>query len=184
MHESCVSASSGRRIDDHALPYTECACAAAITSGRAAWIWPWMTNAAVLTGQLPSTTSPLWLTRMRSFTRICLKFMANGLTQKWSSSSGSRAVMWPATPSSNPNAPNRRNAAASRCLRWRRSSSAFAKVGNACGERSDGMEVPPGWAVVRFYGSSPGRHSRQTGVTELGADGAEHVDRDADAVDG
>ena len=46
----------------------------------------------------PSTTSPWWLTRMRSDALIRLKSMANGLTQKWSGRSGSRAVMWPATP--------------------------------------------------------------------------------------
>ena len=36
--------------------------------------------------------------------------MPNGLTQKWSRRSGSRAVMWPATPSSKPNWPKSRNA--------------------------------------------------------------------------
>jgi hypothetical protein len=41
---------------------------------------------------------------------MCPKCMPNGLTQKWSVSSGSRAVMCPATPSSNPNRLNRRNA--------------------------------------------------------------------------
>ena len=46
-----------------------------------------MANAARLTGQVPSTTSPSWFTRSRSFTRICLKFMPSGFTQKWSSSS-------------------------------------------------------------------------------------------------
>ena len=40
-----------------------------------------------------TTTSPWSFTRIRSFTRIILKFMPNGLTQKWSRSSGSRAVM-------------------------------------------------------------------------------------------
>ena len=35
-----------------------------------------MANAAALTGQSPSTTSPSWLTRIRSVTRICLKFIA------------------------------------------------------------------------------------------------------------
>ena len=53
---------------------------------------------------------------------MCPKCIPNGFTQKWSVSSGSRAVMWPATPSSNPNLENRRNAAAKRCLRWSRSS--------------------------------------------------------------
>src|SRR3954453_287149 len=94
-----------------------------MTSGRAACTCEWMANAAWFTGALPSTTSPVWLTRMRSDTRICLKDRPNGLTQKWSSSSGSRAVMWPAAPSSKPNFPNSRNAPARRCLRKRRSSS-------------------------------------------------------------
>ena len=58
--------------------------AAATTSGRAAWIWEWMTNAAVFTGQSPSTTWPRSSTRMRSRTRINLKFIPSGLTQKWS----------------------------------------------------------------------------------------------------
>ena len=62
-----------------------------------------------------------------------LKSTAKGLTQKWSVSSGSRAVMWPATPSLKPNLPNRRKAAASRCLMWVRSSSTESKVGNAYG---------------------------------------------------
>src|SRR5262249_1157424 len=78
-----------------------------MTSGRAACTCEWMTNAAVLTPYSPSMTSPLSLTRMRSETRMWLKFMPNGFTQKWSSRSGSRAVMWPAMPSSNPNFPNR-----------------------------------------------------------------------------
>ena len=79
--------SSGRAAgasEDQDLPYTECACAAATTSGRAAWTCEWMANAARFTGQLPSTTSPWSLTRMRSLTRIILKFMPKGLTQKWS----------------------------------------------------------------------------------------------------
>ena len=58
-----------------------------------------------------------------------LKFMPNGFTQKWSSRSGSRAVMCPAMPSSNPNLPKRRYAAASRCLRWSRSSSTVSNFG-------------------------------------------------------
>ena len=51
------------------------------------------------------------------------KSMPNGFTQKQSVCSGSRAVMWPATPSSKPYFEKTRNAAARRCLRWRRSSS-------------------------------------------------------------
>src|SRR5438270_5051901 len=52
-----------------------------------------------------------------------LKCTPNGFTQKWSGRSGSRAVMCPVTPSSKPNFENKRNAAASRSLRCRRSSS-------------------------------------------------------------
>ena len=39
--------------------------------------------------------------------------MPNGLTQKWSVYSGSRTVMWPATPSPNPSRPKIRSAPAS-----------------------------------------------------------------------
>ena len=55
--------------------------------------------------------------------------MANGLTQKWSVNSGSRAVMWPATPSEKPKRPNNRSAPANLCLRWRRSSSTVVNFG-------------------------------------------------------
>ena len=44
--------SSRRPSVDHALPYIECACAAATTSGRAAWTCEWMANAARLTGRV------------------------------------------------------------------------------------------------------------------------------------
>jgi hypothetical protein len=37
-----------------------------------------MAKAAWLTGQVPSTTSPLWSTRIRSSTVICLKLIPNG----------------------------------------------------------------------------------------------------------
>ena len=67
--------------------------------------------------------------RMRSETRMWLKLMPNGFTQKWSSRSGSRAVMWPATPSSKPNLPKSRKPAARRCLRCRRSSSTVSNFG-------------------------------------------------------
>ena len=50
----------------NALPCTEWEWAAATTSGRASWIAEWITNAARLTGALPSTTSPWWLTSSRS----------------------------------------------------------------------------------------------------------------------
>src|SRR5262245_20957545 len=88
-----------------------------------------MAKAATLTGYSPSTTSPLWSTRTRSETRIWPKSMPNGLTQKWSRFSGSRAVMCPATPSSNPNLAKRRKAAANRCFLCSRSSSTELKVG-------------------------------------------------------
>ena len=82
------------------MPWTLWQCAAAITSGRARWMAEWMANAARFTGQLPSTTSPSWFTRSRSLTRINPKWRPKGLTQKWSSRSGSRTVMCPAGPSS------------------------------------------------------------------------------------
>ena len=94
--------SSRRPSEDHAFPYIECEWAAAITSGRAAWICEWMANAAVFTGRPPCTTSPRWFTRSRSETRMWPKYCPKGFTQKWSVSSGSRAVTCPATPSSNP----------------------------------------------------------------------------------
>ena len=46
------------------------------------------------------------------------KLSPNGLTQKRSGYSGSRTVMWPATPSPKPKRPKMRNAPASFCLRW------------------------------------------------------------------
>ena len=45
-HASCVIGSSSRPSDDHALPCSECECAAAITSGRAACTCEWIANAA------------------------------------------------------------------------------------------------------------------------------------------
>ena len=54
--------------------------------------------------------------------------MPKGLTQKWSVSSGSRAVICPATPSEKPKRPKRRSAPANRCLRCRRSSSMLPEV--------------------------------------------------------
>ena len=55
--------SSVRPSVENARPYGECVWAAALTSGRAAWIWLWMANAAVFTGQSPSTTLPWWSTQ-------------------------------------------------------------------------------------------------------------------------
>src|SRR6202050_1642477 len=68
---------------------------------------------------------------MRSETRAWRKLMPKGVTQKWSVSSGSRAVMCPATPSEKPKRPNSRSAPASFCLRCRRSSSSVANFGGA-----------------------------------------------------
>src|SRR5262249_53387147 len=102
----------------------------------AAWICEWIANAALLTGQVPSTTSPSSSTSSRSRTRICLKFIPKGFTQNRFGCSGSRTVMWPATPSSKRKRPKTRNAAARRCLRWRRSSATSSNVGNRWGVRS------------------------------------------------
>src|SRR5580698_1267442 len=112
-----------------ALPWRECARAAATTSGRARCTWEWMQKAARFTGLVPSTTVPSWLTRINSDTLIWLKLMPNGLTQKCSGYSGSRAVMWPATPSENPSLPKTRNAPASCCLRYNRSAATSACCG-------------------------------------------------------
>src|SRR5712672_4408251 len=121
--------SSNRPSDDHALPCNECECAAAITSGRAWCTLECIANAAPFSGCLPSTTSPFAFTSIKSETRIWLKCTPNGFTQKCSGRSGSRAVMCPVTPSSKPNFENKRNEAASRSLRCRRSSSTLANLG-------------------------------------------------------
>src|SRR5205807_797590 len=63
-------------------------------------------------------------------------------TQKWSKRSGSRAVMWPATPSSNRNREKRRNAAARRCLRCSRSSWTESNCGGS-GSPMSGIWTPP-----------------------------------------
>ena len=127
--------------EENAFPCSECACAAATTSGRALCTSEWMQKAARLTGRLPSTTSPWWSTRIRSDTLIWLKLMPNGLTQNRSVNSGSRAVMCPATPSEKPNLPNSRNAAASSCFRCRRSSAWVANTGRD-------PEIPAGGGAV------------------------------------
>src|SRR5215471_6361412 len=88
-----------------------------------------MANAARLTSAWPSTTLPEWSTKIRSETRIRPKCKPKGLTQKQSGRSGSRAVMWPATPSSKPYSAKSRKAAARRSLRWRRSSAGEVKTG-------------------------------------------------------
>lgn len=82
------------------------------------------TNAAVLSNLFspPPITSPSSLTWIRSDDLIREKARPKGLTQKVSGWTGSRIVMWPATPSSNPNFPKIRKAAARRPLRYFRSS--------------------------------------------------------------
>ena len=118
---------------DQARPDLLWVWAADCTSGRAAWTCEWIAKAAVLTGQSPSTTSPWWLTRMRSDARISPNDMPNGFTQKQSGRSGSRAVRCPATPSLKPKRSKSRKAAAIRCLMWVRSSSGEENSGNVCG---------------------------------------------------
>src|SRR4051812_26600972 len=173
MHESWVSGSRVRPSVAYARPNLECEWAAPTTSGRAWWMPEWMANAAWLTGQSPSTTSPWWFTRIRSSTVICLKLMPSGLTQKWSRRSGSRAVMWPATPSSKPNCPNSRKAAARRCLRWRRSSAGSSNFGNLGGTRSD--------AIVRWYSDvHPAIHADDLPGDVAGGVGAQERARGGD----
>ena len=143
--------SSGRASDDHALPYTECACAAATTSGCAWCTAEWMTKPAWFTGLVPCTMSPSWFTAMRSETRMCRKLIPNGLTQNMCGSSGSRTVMWPAIPSPNPKRPKMRNAPASCCLRCSRSSALVAKVGG-CGivmPSCEGLNADISFSVLR-----------------------------------
>ena len=88
MQASWVSGSSGMPSEANDLPYGEWEWAAATTSGRAWWMAEWITNAARFTGWSPYTTSPWWLTRIRSLTRMWRKLSPNGLTQKWSGNSG------------------------------------------------------------------------------------------------
>ena len=95
---------------------------------------------------------------------IVLKSMPNGFTQKWSARSGSRAVMWPATPSSKPNRPKRRNAAARRCLRCRRSSSTVVQP-----ENGKGWVV--GSAVTVTASTLPRRHAGPAGRRSGGPSG-------------
>src|SRR6478672_12609538 len=112
-------------------------------SGRASWSAAWIANAAVFTLPSPSTTSPCELTRTRSLTLMWLNAIPKGFTQKWSRRSGSRAVMCPATPSSNPNLPKMRKPAARRCLRCWRSSSIVSYFGRY--QRSSRVVV---WAMA------------------------------------
>ena len=96
---------------------------------------------------------------------MCLKFIPNGFTQKRSRCSGSRTVMWPATPSSKPNLPNSRNDAASRCLRCSRSSSTESNFGRKARSGSNAVMAeilgPAGASgslrAQRLGGPDPGR---------------------------
>ena len=133
MQLSWVIGSSNRPNDDQALPYREWEWAAAITSGRAMWSPEWIAKAAWLTAYSPWTISPVWLTSKRSEARMWLNGVPKGFTQKQSVCSGSRTVMWPATPSLNPKRPKIRKAAARRSLRCRRSDSRSSKVGMSYG---------------------------------------------------
>jgi hypothetical protein len=63
--------------------------------------------------------------------------LPNGLTQKHCGLTGSRNVMCPETPSENPNLAKTRNAIASRCFRYFRSSYLSLKIGGPVGT-SDG----------------------------------------------
>ena len=81
------------------------------------------------------------------------KLMPNGLTQKWSGNSGSRTVMWPATPSPKPNRPKMRSAPASFALRWTRSSSTVANVGGRSSVVSCGTSGRP--SIVRTPTPAP-----------------------------
>ena len=55
---------------ENARPYTECECAAQLTSGRAVWMAEWIINAALFSKVFgPDSlicTVPWWSTRMRS----------------------------------------------------------------------------------------------------------------------
>lgn len=95
-------------------------------------------------------TCPSWLTWIKSEALISEKERPNGFTQKVEGSTGSRRVMWPATPvycqytciyvyiymdgregipSSKPFFPKMRNAAARRPLRYSRSACLSSKTG-------------------------------------------------------
>ena len=53
MQASWVNGARGIPSEANDLPYGECECAAATTSGRAPWIAEWITNAARFTGWSP-----------------------------------------------------------------------------------------------------------------------------------
>ncbi len=128
---SCVMISSFRPKAQNERPYMLWLCAAHITSGRASCTAPCIMNAAVFNNLTspPSTILPLWSTRIRSLLFINENATPNGLTQNVVGSTGSRTVICPATPSSKPYFPNMRKAAASRPLRYSRSSYLSVKVG-------------------------------------------------------
>lgn len=92
--------SSGRPSEQKARPCRLWLCAAHITSGRAAWMAEWIMNAAALSMRFgpPAMTLPWWSTWIRSEAFIREKARPNGFTQKVDGSTGSRRVMWPATP--------------------------------------------------------------------------------------
>ena len=79
-------------------------------------------------------TFPEWSTRIRSDLVMRLKARPKGFTQKQSGCTGSRRVMWPATPSSKPYLPKIRKAAARRPFWYSRSSCLSVKVGGLGGE--------------------------------------------------
>ena len=128
-----------RRSDDQALPYTEWACAADTTSGRAAWTWAWITKAALFTGQLPSTTSPWSFTSSRSLHPNLLEVHSYRVDPEVIEVFGVAGGDVPGPPFVETELTNRRNAAARRCLRCRRSASTVANSGYVCGVRSEGM---------------------------------------------
>ena len=89
----------GRPSAENDLPCMECECAAASTSGRAAWIWEWMAKAAPLSSApSPSMMAPWESTRIRLDAVMWENGTPHGLTQNVSGSSGSRTVTWPAAP--------------------------------------------------------------------------------------
>ena len=81
------------------------------------------------------------------------KCIPNGFTQKQSGCTGSRTVMWPATPSSKPYLAKMRNAHARVFFRWARSWTLSVKVGG----RRKGRGLASGWrAEVGLVGGEAG----------------------------
>src|SRR5579875_3912063 len=104
-----------------------------------------MAKAARLTGWSPVMTSPVASTWMRSETEMCPKCIANGFTQKVSGRSGSRAVMWPATPL---------RTRIGRTVGSRRPGAACGRGARSPGRRRCRNRV--GWGAVRTWGLPPG----------------------------